>query len=115
MKLVLSTVLIAILAFLVGIYTPWWSIALVAFGVAFLVPQTHLNAFLSGFLGIFGLWFIVAYVINSANNSILANRVGGLLGINNNAILLILITSFVGGLVGGLAALSASYLKPFRK
>ncbi|GAB3428890.1 hypothetical protein GCM10027516_35720 [Niabella aquatica] len=94
-----------------GLYTPWWSVAIVAFIVSLLIPERPLGAFFSGFSGVFLMWLIVAAFINAANNSILANRIGGMLGIGQNPLLLIFITAFVGGLVGGSAALSASYLR----
>ncbi len=114
MKFLISTIIIAILSFVVGLHTPWWSIAIVAFVVLLLQPQKPFYAFLSGFLGIFLMWAIAAAFINVANGSILANRVGELLGIGAYPILLITIGSLVGGFVGGFAALSASYLRPQR-
>ena len=110
MKILLSVVLIAILSFFAGLYFPWWSIAIVAFIISLLIPQRPAVSFLAGFAGVFLLWCLLAYFINAANNSVLANRIGSMLGIGTNAGLLIFIVSFVGGLVGGLAALSASYL-----
>jgi len=114
MKFFLSILIIGVLSFIVGLFAPWWSIAVIAFIVILLVPARPLNAFLSGFLGIFLMWLVVASFINTANNSILANRIGGLLGIGENPVLLIFITSLVGGLVGGFAALSASYLRGYK-
>ena len=107
----MSILIIGVLSFLVGLYTPWWSLAVVAFIVALLIPQGSLSSFLSGFLGVFLMWLIVASFINAANNSILANRIGEMFGMGQNPALLIFITAFVGGLTGGFAALTASYLK----
>lgn len=111
MKLILSVIIIAILSFIIGRFAPWWSIAFVAFFVSSWIRQKPFNAFLSGFLGVFLMWATVAAFINVANGSILANRIGGLFGIGENPVLLIIIGSFVGGLVGGFAALTASYWK----
>lgn len=111
MRFFASIFVIAITCFVAGLYAPWWSIAVIAFIISLLVPQRPLNAFLSGFAGVFLLWLVLAAFINTANAGILAGRIGGMLGIGANPRLLVLITAFTGGLVAGLAALTASYLR----
>ncbi|MCH5718815.1 hypothetical protein [Niabella hibiscisoli] len=111
MKFFISLLAIAILSFIVGLYAPWWSIALVAFIISLCISQTPGSSFLSGFTGVFLLWLILALFINAANGGILANRIGGMLGIGQSPVLLAFITAVVGGLVAGFAALTASYLR----
>ncbi|MFT4094329.1 MAG: hypothetical protein QM640_11885 [Niabella sp.] len=111
MKFFLSIIIIALICLVAGLYLPWWSVALVAFLIALLVHQKPLLSFLSGFLGVFILWLLLALFINLANAGILANRVGELLGVGPHAGVLIFVTAFTGGLVAGFAALSASYLR----
>lgn len=111
MKFFLSVLITGVLSFIAGLYAPWWSIALVAFVVALLIHQRPFGSFITGFVSIFLMWMIVAAFINAANNSILANRIGVLLGIGQKPTMLIIITALVGGLVGGFAALSASFLR----
>ena len=115
MKFFISIIIIGVMSFIAGQYTPWWSIAVVAFIVVLFVNQRPLSAFLSGFLGVFSLWLILALFIDAANGSILANRIGSMLGIGSNPALLAFISAFVGGLVAGFAALSASYLRGKRR
>jgi hypothetical protein len=111
MKLIVAIILTALLAFVGGIYMQWWSLAIAAFIIALLIPQKAGKAFLSGFLGVFILWAALAWWINMKNESILAKKIAAVLPLGGNAYLLILVTAFVGGLVGGFAALSASYLR----
>ncbi|MCH5597778.1 hypothetical protein [Niabella ginsengisoli] len=111
MKFFISIITIGILSFIIGLYAPWWSLAIVAFVVALFINQQPFSSFLSGFLGVFILWLLLALFINAANDSILANRIGGMFGIGQSSILLAFISAFVGGLVAGFAALSASYLR----
>lgn len=111
MRLLLSTLLIATLSFLAGLYLPWWSIAIVAFAIALLIPQNLLFAFLSGFLGIFLLWGILAFWIDMKNESLLSHKISTLLKLGGSSILLILVTAFVGALVAGFAAMSGSSLR----
>lgn len=111
MKFFISLLSIAILSFVVGLYTSWWSIAVVAFIVSLLISQRPGSSFLSGFMGVFLLWLMIALLINAANGSVLANRIGGMLGIGHSPVLLAFITALAGGLVAGFAALTASYMR----
>lgn len=111
MRFILTIVIIAIISFVAGLYFPWWAIAVIAFLVSFLIPQKPSVAFIAGFLGVFLLWVILAASINSSNAGILAGRIAQLLRIGNSPSILIFITGITGGLVSGLAALSASYLR----
>ena len=114
MKFLVSILLIAILSFALGLYLPWWSLALVAFLVAALIHQRAGKAFLSGFLGLFLLWGILAFVIDANNDHVLSVKVAGLLPLGGSSILLILVTAFIAGLVGGLAAMAGSYVRTIR-
>jgi hypothetical protein len=115
MRFLLATLLTALLSFLVGLYLPWWSIAIIAFGVALLVPQRVYLGFLSGFTGIFLLWSCLAFWIDSKNNSILSQKVSELMQLGGSSILLVLVTAFIGALVGGFAGMAGSSLRPVRK
>ena len=111
MKFLAATILTAILAFLGGLYFPWWGIAVVAFLVALLVHQKAPKAFLAGLLGVFLLWAGLAWWIDMKNNGVLSAKIAYVLPLGGNAILLILVTGLVGGLVAGFAAMSGSYLR----
>lgn len=110
MKFILSIFITALLAYLLGIYLPWWSIAIAAFVVSLLINQGAGLSYLSAFLGIFILWSVLALLINTANAGILANRVRQLFGIGQSY-QLIMLTGFIGGVVAGFSALSANLLR----
>ena len=110
MKILLSIVLIALLSFIAGLFLPWWSIALVAFLVAVLVRLSPGGHFLSGFLGVFLIWTILAFWIDQKNEHILSSKVAQLFHLGSASFLLVLISALIGGLVGGFAALSGGYL-----
>jgi hypothetical protein len=114
MKFLVSILLIALLSFAVGLYLPWWSLALVAFLVAALIHQKAGRAFLSGFLALFLLWGIMAFIIDQRNQHILSTKIATLLPLAGSYILLIFITALIGGLVAGFAAMAGSYLKRLR-
>lgn len=111
MKFLTALLLTALLAFIAGLFLPWWGIAAAAFLVGVLIKQNAGFAFLAGFFGLLLLWSGMSYWINSRNESILAARVGELLGIGNNPFLLVLVTGIVGGLVAGFAAMSGTFLR----
>jgi hypothetical protein len=111
MKFLISIFLIALLSFAFCLYLPWWSIAVVAFIVAALIPQKPFLGFLSGFIALFLLWGITAFVISSNNGDILAHKISMLILKMDNPLLLVVMTAFIGGLVGGFASLAGSYLR----
>ncbi|MGZ3846390.1 MAG: hypothetical protein ACXVBX_11245 [Flavisolibacter sp.] len=114
MKFILAVLLTATISFLVGLRLEWWSIAVVAFLVALLIPQAIVRSFVAGFLGIFVLWAVLAFWINSENGSQLAKEIAELFKIGSSSVLLVLITAFIGGVVGGFAAMAGSSLRPLK-
>jgi hypothetical protein len=112
MRFILALLLTATLGFLAGLRLEWWSIALAAFLVALLIPQTTGRSFLSGFTGIFILWALLAFWIDAKNGSTLSHRIAELFKLGGSSILLVFVTALIGGLVGGFAAMAGSSLRP---
>lgn len=110
MKAVISTFLIILLSFVACLYFPWWSIAIVAFIVSALIRQRPVISFLGGFVGLFLLWSILSFYISISNDHILAHRISPLIITNDSPFLLVLTTGLIGGIVGGFAALTGSYI-----
>jgi len=115
MKFFISFLLMALLSFAACLYLPWWSIAIVCFIIAALIPQRAGIAFLSGFLALFFLWSGLSFWISANNDHLLAHRISVVLLKNDNPYLLMLITGFIGALVAGFAAMTGSYVRPVRK
>lgn len=115
MRFLAATLLILLLSFIAGLFLPWWSIAIVAFLIALLIPQTIGKSFLSGFLGVFLLWGILALWIDVKNESLLSGKIAQLFSLGNAGFLLILISAVIGALVAGFAAMSGGSLRPLRK
>jgi len=110
-KFFVTTALIALLSFVFGLFFPWWTIAVAAFGVSALLPQRPIPAFFSGFAALFLLWGLLALVADLANESILSSRVAAVLPLGGSNIAILIVTAFVGALVGGGGALTASFLR----
>ena len=112
MRLLLAVLLTALLSFIAGLFLPWWSIAPIAFLVALLLGLGVGRSFLAGFLGVFLLWAVLALWIDIKNNSVLSSKMAQLFPLGGSSILLILVTAFVGALVGGFAAMAGGSLRP---
>lgn len=115
MKFLVATILTALLAFISGLFLPWWGIAITSLLVAVIIHQKAGKAFLSGLLGLFILWTGLAWLIDSKNNHILSSKIAAVLPLGGNYFLLILTTGMIGGLVAGFAAMSGSYLRASAK
>ena len=110
-KYILSILVTALLSFVSGLYLPWWGIAIGAFLVSAAIPQKPGFSFLSGFLGVFLLWEVLAWWIDNKNNGILSQKIAVLIPLGGSTVLLIVITSLVGALVAGSAALAGCYAR----
>ncbi|RYY72088.1 MAG: hypothetical protein EOO13_00765 [Chitinophagaceae bacterium] len=111
MKFIISLILIALLSVTACFYLPWWTIAIVAFIVAVLIPQKPGRSFLAGFTALFILWFAMSAWISMANENVLAHKMSMLIIKMDNPFLLFLVTAIIGGLVAGMGALTGAYLK----
>lgn len=114
MKFLVATILTALLAFISGLFLPWWGIAVTSLLVAVIIHQKAGKAFLSGLLGVLILWAGLAWWIDMKNNGILSKKIASVLPLGGNALLLILVTGVVGGLVAAFAAMSGSFLRASR-
>lgn len=113
MKFIVSIILTALLAFAVGLFTtlPWYSFAITSFTVGVAIKQKSFNAFITGFLGVAILWVILAALKDIPNEHLLSTKVASVLPLGGSWVVLLLVTGLVGGLVSGLAALTASFLR----
>jgi hypothetical protein len=103
--------IILILSFAGGYFLPWWIVAIAAFGAAYFIGKTSAQSFWSGFAAVFIGWTVLALFKSIPNDHILAGKVVQLFPIPHNWILLLLITALIGGIVGGMSALSGVLLK----
>jgi hypothetical protein len=111
MKIIISIILIALSAFVLGLYMPWWSLAIAAFLVPLVIDQKSFWAFLSGFMALFLLWGIMSWIISSNNQQVFAHKISRLILSSDSPALLIFVTAILGALVAGFASLSGSLLR----
>lgn len=111
MKWIISVLLIAVFSFALCLYLPWWSIAIASFLVTFLMALKPGKSFLAGFLALFILWGGYSLMMSNANDHILAGKITPLILNSDQPMLIILVTAFIGAVVGGFAAISGSLLR----
>ena len=107
MKFIMQVVVIAVLAYLLELLLPWWSIAIAAFAGGTLL-KTRAN-FLAGFLGIGLLWLIAALLNENDAAAPLTDRVALIFKVSKPVLLFIM--SVIGGLAGGFAAMTGALLR----
>ncbi len=108
MRVVVQTIAILIISFLFELLFPWWSIA-----VAGCLVGYGMNArwsFVTGFVAIVILWLSRILVFEHSAATPLAEKVARIFTLPNHATL-ILVTTLVGGIVGGMATLTGSLLR----
>jgi hypothetical protein len=107
MKFLIQIIAISIAAFVLELFMPWWCIAIPALAAGYALKSK--TNFLAGFLGIALLWLIKAWMLDASSSAPLAERVAAIFSLNKP--LLMLVTSLIGGLVGGFAAMTGAALK----
>lgn len=103
-------ILIALLAWVLGLFLPWWSLALPCILLGAWHGKSGGRSFIYGFLGIALLWLIQSLFIHVGNAGVLTNRIGELLSLPD-PILVIVISVFIGGLAGGMSTMTGFFFK----
>jgi hypothetical protein len=109
MKFLYQTTATIIGCYAAQYFLPWWTMAIVALGLGYLFQNKGAISFLSGFIGVGLLWFIVAYQIDAASQSLLTEKINRIFPVNVFVLMIL-----VGGLVGGFAALTGALLNQKR-
>lgn len=109
MKFILSLLLQVGLCYLITLFFPWWSVAIVAFIIGFAIKTKGITAFAAGFIAMLGLWFGLAMFLDLQNGYILSERIAQLFKISANY--LPYITGIIGGLIGGMSSLTGNLFR----
>jgi hypothetical protein len=99
-----------VLAFILSLFLPWWSVMTAALATALFIPLKNLAVFFVPFLAILFFWIIYSFILSSGNDYTLAKRISVLLTLGGNPYVLILVTGIVGGLAAGIAAIFGKQL-----
>lgn len=105
----IAVILIAISAWILGLFLPWWSLAIPCVVLGAWLGKSGGRSFMYGFTGIALLWLLQSIFIHFANGGILTARIAELFSLPD-PVLVILLTAIVGGMAGGLSTLTGFYL-----
>jgi hypothetical protein len=85
----------------------WWGVAIVAAILSFFFKLNPLTSFGIGFSAVSLMWTTYCVILNMINKGEMAAKIGSLIGGLSTPVL-IAITAGIGGLLGGLGALTGS-------
>ncbi|MEL7531687.1 MAG: hypothetical protein AAFN10_10285 [Bacteroidota bacterium] len=125
MRFILRILLIAGLSYWAQLYLPFWIAAVVAFIVGFLLSERPQGrsfgrkkkrnsfSFLAGFIALALLWGGLAFYLDLENASVLSSKLSQYLlkaesGPMAGPYPLVIMTSLIGGLIGGFGAMTGN-------
>jgi hypothetical protein len=87
---IINFVITIIMALLLSLYLPWWSVMVAGFVSALFFSLKKAAVFFVPFLAVFCFWAIYAFIVSSANDFTLAKKIAVLLPLGGNPYVLIL-------------------------
>jgi len=105
MNVIAKIVITMILAYILGLFFPWYSAAIAAFIAGYAI-RSRLS-FLAGFSAIALLWLLKALVIDVTSSSDLASRVALIFPVQHK-VFLYLFMAIIGGIVGGFGCMTGA-------
>lgn len=106
----MSFLLMILLSAMVQYFLPWWSVALVPFGISAWKGSSGKGAFFNGFFSAAVLWAALAFYEHQRSGGLLTERISVLFQGVGMPVLLAA-TVLIGGLVGGFASMSGYFLR----
>jgi len=103
MKFFTLCIISALVTLLLGPFIPFWGLMFIIGICAALVGGKQFIAFLGAGVGVALVWFAVPLWITIRTGSELPTKIGAIMGLDN-PVILILITSLIGFLIGGFSA-----------
>jgi len=102
----ISILLITIIGFLLQSYFPWWTVVILAAIIGFIIKSNNgFWSYLTGFVAVALLWGIYAGYLDTQNAHLLSTKMGNLFGALSS-FSMILLTSLIGGIIGGFGTLT---------
>jgi hypothetical protein len=97
-----------LLTWLLQLFLPWWSLVIVALVIAAVLQPRPVLSFAVGLLATASVWLLVAFFLTRTEaQRILPTQMGEILG-GLSYMNLLLATATLGGLMGGLGALTGT-------
>jgi hypothetical protein len=102
---------VLIVGLIAQLFFPWWSIAVVAFLVGVWASESPAKSFVYGTVAVTFLWAVYAGIQSNANAGIINASISKMLGGKVSGTQLIFVTGLIGGLVGGMSAMTGTMLR----
>lgn len=109
-KNIINFIATLVLAYLLSLVLPWWSIMTAALATSLFIPLKKAAVFFIPFLAILIFWATYSFILSSSNDYTLAKRIAVLIPLGGNPYLLMLVTGIIGGLAAGIAAIFGKQL-----
>lgn len=109
MKVFVTLLLVAVPGYLLQFYLPWWTLAVWAGIIGFMLDLRTGWAFLGGFLGGVLLWGGFAAYYHFMGEGYMAHRMSLNFGVT--PFVLWLVTALIGGITAGLGLLTGRHLR----
>lgn len=110
------TITIVVLAFIMGYFFEWWTVAIAAFIGGAVFGTSSGETFAKGTAAVTTLWLLMTWFQHFTTQGILSNKIAQILPVGGNVGALIAATVLIGGLVGGWGAMSGFLVRNlFRK
>ena len=103
MRNILKVIVIALLAWGFSFFLPFWGAAVAGFIGSLLIRTSNVASFITGFIAVFVLWGMSAFLIDLNNQHLMAGRIGELFSMSPP--FMVLVTAVVGGVTGALGSL----------
>ncbi len=111
---IIKVITIAVLSFLLTLFLPWYTPFIVCFITGLILSNKPGNNFLAGLLGVGLFWLGAALYLDISNAHLLSGKVANLfsesLKTEITGAVLLMITAFLGGLLGGLSSMAGAML-----
>ena len=109
-KNLLNFVVTILIAYVLALFLPWWSVMTAALATALFIPLKKAAVFFVPFVAILFFWLVYSYILSSGNDFTLAKRIAVLLPLGGNPYVLMLVTGIVGGLAAGIASICGKHM-----
>lgn len=114
-KFFLKIFLIAILAWGAQYLTVWYAGPLIALVVNLFWKGSNAQGFFTGFLGLGLLWFGLALYVDISTEGILTVKMSQIIAKTDNRMLMVLMSTLIGALTGGLCGWTGAAARSLKK
>lgn len=111
MRFLFVTLLTAVATGFIISFMPWWSVMLIAFLLALILPMKNWKSFLATGLGAAIAWLLISLSTDMANDHILSRRMATLMLKTPSYGLMIAVTTLIGYITAGLGGWTGSALR----